>query len=81
MSLHEDVIVEKYDLFGRKVIERKFSLIKRFVEPGVLPAGVMSDYDEAKNILRIDRQMYNLASERQQRHIWRTLATTTYDQQ
>lgn len=46
--------------------------LKRFVPPGVLPPGVVADFDKSKNLLRIDEQFYNNASPKMQRTIWRT---------
>lgn len=49
--------------------------LKRFVAPGVLPPGVVAEFDKDKNLLRIDEQFYNSASRNLQTLIWRTEAS------
>jgi len=53
----------------------EFARIKRFVAPGVLPRGVVAEFDKDKNLLRIDEQFYNNASNKLQHQIWRTEAS------
>jgi hypothetical protein len=54
-------------------------LIKRFVEPGALPPGVLTDFDAVKNILRIDKQFYDHATSREQTMLWRAKGTIVLD--
>ncbi len=45
--------------------------LKRFVEPGALPEGVAAMVDDDKNILYVDREIYEGVSERVKNRLWR----------
>ncbi len=45
--------------------------LKRFVPPGALPAGVAAMVDEDKNILLIDKEIYDGVSQRIKNRLWR----------
>jgi len=47
----------------------------RFVGPGVLPPGVVAEFDKEKNLLRIDQQFYAAAPDKIQRQLWRAQKT------
>lgn len=49
--------------------------LKRFVAPGVLPPGVVAEFNKDKNLLRIDEQFYLAAPDKIQRQIWRAEAS------
>jgi hypothetical protein len=50
----------------------------RFVAPGELPPGVISELDAEQNILRIDRELLVLLPELEQHRVLRTHARFTY---
>ena len=49
--------------------------LKRFVAPGVLPPGVVAEFNKDTNLLRIDEQFYLNAPYRIQQQIWRAEAS------
>lgn len=48
--------------------------LKRFVPPGALPPGVAAMVDDDRNILMIDKEIYDGTNERIQRRLWRLTA-------
>lgn len=53
----------------------EFVRLKRFVDPGVLPSGVVAEFDKNKNLLRIDKAFYDAAPDKIQRQLWRCETT------
>lgn len=49
--------------------------LKRFVPSGVLPPGVVAEFNKDKNLLRIDEAFYLAAPYRIQQQIWRAEAS------
>lgn len=50
----------------------------RYVEPGVLPVGVLAELDVGTNVLRIDRECFSSLSDTQQRALMKTNKKITY---
>jgi hypothetical protein len=54
---------------------KKPDLLKRFVEPEAMPLGAAAHLDKERNILFINRPLYNALGKREQTQLWRCTGT------
>lgn len=50
----------------------------RYVPAGILPPGVVATHNERQNITRIDKEVYDQMTEREQRRVFKSRAAKTY---
>jgi hypothetical protein len=66
---------------GRLVVARppgNLARIVRFVDAAALPPGIACSFDAPKNILRINREIYDMLSARDQLRLFRSQETVSF---
>ncbi len=63
----------------KKTTTPKLARLIRFVEPGVLPAGIAAQYIAATNLVRIDKELYDTLNLYEQSELMFTKEDITFN--